>query len=61
MDTVIIAPRYKYRNVQIILFIVILGDPDDKSLRKVELEICIPRLMKNIAHNEKCPAEVKGQ
>jgi len=35
-----------------------LGDPDSTRLRKVETDVCIPRLMKEIAH-EKCVDVVK--
>ncbi|XP_076160415.1 COX assembly mitochondrial protein homolog [Ptiloglossa arizonensis] len=36
-----------------------LGDPDDKTLRKVEEEILIPQKMRDKAKNEKCIEEVK--
>lgn len=36
-----------------------LGDPDDRSLRKVEREVCIPKKMRDIARQEKCTAEVE--
>ncbi|KAK8730449.1 hypothetical protein OTU49_008016 [Cherax quadricarinatus] len=36
-----------------------LGDPDDKSLRKVEIEVCIPKKMRDIARSEKCATEVE--
>ncbi|XP_023952332.1 COX assembly mitochondrial protein homolog [Bicyclus anynana] len=35
-----------------------LGDPDDKSLRKVEIEVVIPKLMREVAKAEKCVKEV---
>ncbi|XP_050689053.1 COX assembly mitochondrial protein homolog [Eriocheir sinensis] len=35
-----------------------LGDPDDRSLRKVETEVCIPKKMREIARQEKCVPEV---
>ncbi|XP_059609552.1 COX assembly mitochondrial protein homolog [Phlebotomus argentipes] len=35
-----------------------LGDPDDKSLRKVEVEILIPKIMRDRAREEKCIQEV---
>ncbi|XP_063829531.1 COX assembly mitochondrial protein homolog [Ostrinia nubilalis] len=35
-----------------------LGDPDDRSLRKVEIEVVIPKLMREKAKVEKCPKEV---
>ncbi|CAF1228582.1 unnamed protein product [Rotaria sp. Silwood1] len=31
-----------------------VGDPNDKSLRKVELEVCIPGIIRDRAHREKC-------
>ncbi|CAF3321549.1 unnamed protein product [Rotaria socialis] len=31
-----------------------LGDPDDKTLRKVELEVSIPGIVRDRAHREKC-------
>ncbi|KAM0727526.1 COX assembly mitochondrial protein-like protein [Formica fusca] len=36
-----------------------LGDPDDKSLRKVETDILIPKLMRERTKTEKCVSEVK--
>ncbi|CAK9800021.1 COX assembly mitochondrial protein homolog [Anthophora quadrimaculata] len=36
-----------------------LGDPDDRSLRKVEKEVLIPQIMRDRAKNEKCIQEVK--
>ncbi|XP_034834371.1 COX assembly mitochondrial protein homolog [Maniola hyperantus] len=36
-----------------------LGDPDDKSLRKVEIEVVIPKLMREKAKTEKCVKEVE--
>ncbi|XP_045137700.1 COX assembly mitochondrial protein homolog isoform X2 [Portunus trituberculatus] len=36
-----------------------LGDPEDRSLRKVEREVCIPKKMRDIARQEKCTAEVE--
>ncbi|XP_063365546.1 COX assembly mitochondrial protein homolog [Cydia amplana] len=35
-----------------------LGDPHDRSLRKVELEVMIPKLMRDKAKAEKCIKEV---
>ncbi|XP_055681784.1 COX assembly mitochondrial protein homolog [Lutzomyia longipalpis] len=35
-----------------------LGDPDDKSLRKVEIEVLIPKIMRDRARAEKCTEEV---
>uniref|UniRef100_A0A182NE41 TOG domain-containing protein n=1 Tax=Anopheles dirus TaxID=7168 RepID=A0A182NE41_9DIPT len=37
-----------------------LGDPDDRRLRKVELEVLIPKIMRERAKKEKCIAEVKA-
>ncbi|XP_072765042.1 COX assembly mitochondrial protein homolog [Anoplolepis gracilipes] len=36
-----------------------LGDPDDKSLRKVEKDVLIPKLMRDRTKTEKCVNEVK--
>ncbi|GJQ82227.1 hypothetical protein Trydic_g19429 [Trypoxylus dichotomus] len=36
-----------------------LGDPSDTSLRKVEVEVMIPKKMREIAKEEKCAEEVK--
>ncbi|CAG9824841.1 unnamed protein product [Phaedon cochleariae] len=36
-----------------------LGDPDDLSLRKVELEVLIPKKMRELAKTEKCFKEVE--
>ncbi|KAK9506346.1 hypothetical protein O3M35_008301 [Rhynocoris fuscipes] len=36
-----------------------LGDPEDRSLRKVELEVVIPQKMREKARSEKCSAEVE--
>ncbi|KAF5285919.1 hypothetical protein FQA39_LY04380 [Lamprigera yunnana] len=35
-----------------------LGDPNDRTLRKVEVEVLIPKKMRDIAKVEKCPEEV---
>ncbi|KAJ0174636.1 hypothetical protein K1T71_009744 [Dendrolimus kikuchii] len=35
-----------------------LGDPDDRSLRKVEKEVLIPKLIRDKAKKEKCTTEV---
>ncbi|XP_072385632.1 COX assembly mitochondrial protein homolog [Diabrotica undecimpunctata] len=35
-----------------------LGDPDDLSLRKVEIEVMVPKKMREIARVEKCFKEV---
>lgn len=37
-----------------------LGDPDDKSLRKVELEVSIPGIVRERAHREKCHDFIDG-
>ncbi|CAG2062443.1 unnamed protein product, partial [Timema podura] len=37
-----------------------LGDPDDRTLRKVELEVMIPKKMREKAKDEKCVEEVKA-
>nr|CAD7458464.1 unnamed protein product [Timema tahoe] len=37
-----------------------LGDPDDCTLRKVELEVMIPKKMREKAKDEKCVEEVKA-
>ncbi|PSN34477.1 COX assembly mitochondrial protein [Blattella germanica] len=37
-----------------------LGDPLDKSLRHVEIEVLIPKKMREKAREEKCSEEVKG-
>ncbi|CAH1984280.1 unnamed protein product [Acanthoscelides obtectus] len=37
-----------------------LGDPDDKSLRKVEIDVMIPKKMREIAKTEKCFKEVEA-
>ncbi|XP_059052589.1 COX assembly mitochondrial protein homolog [Achroia grisella] len=36
-----------------------LGNPEDRTLRKVEIEVMIPKLMREKAKIEKCPSEVK--
>ncbi len=38
-----------------------LGDPNDKSLRKVELEVCIPGIIRERAHREKCDQLINGE
>lgn len=37
---------------------MVAGDPDDKSLRNVEKEVLIPKMMRELAKVEKCQAEV---
>ncbi|KAI3378429.1 hypothetical protein SNEBB_006524 [Seison nebaliae] len=36
-----------------------LGDPNDKTLRKVEENVCIPQKMKQMAHEGRCYDEVE--
>ncbi|XP_067622715.1 COX assembly mitochondrial protein homolog [Eurosta solidaginis] len=36
-----------------------LGDPNDKSLRKVEMEVLIPKIMRDRARDLHCSNEVK--
>ena len=38
-----------------------VGDPNDKSLRKVELEVCIPGIIRERAHREKCHDLINGE
>ncbi|XP_054163461.1 COX assembly mitochondrial protein homolog [Oppia nitens] len=37
-----------------------LGDPEDKTLRKVEEEVLIPKIMRDLAKKEKCTEFVKA-
>ncbi|CRK94237.1 CLUMA_CG007752, isoform A [Clunio marinus] len=37
-----------------------LGDPDDKSLRRVEKEVMVPKVMRDKAKVEKCLEEVQA-
>jgi hypothetical protein len=37
------------------------GDPLDRSLRKVEIDILIPKKMRDKARDEKCSEEVDGK
>jgi len=37
------------------------GDPLDRSLRKVEIDILIPKKMREKARDEKCSEEVNGK
>jgi hypothetical protein len=37
------------------------GDPLDRSLRNVEIEVMIPKKMREKAKEEKCSDEVKGK
>lgn len=34
------------------------GDPDDRSLRKVEREVLVPKVMRELAKTQKCTQEV---
>lgn len=45
---------------QYILNVFITGDPDDKTLRKVEIEVMVPKKMREKTRDEKCIEEVKG-
>ncbi|KAK2575017.1 hypothetical protein KPH14_008764 [Odynerus spinipes] len=36
-----------------------IGDPDDKTLRKVELNVLIPQIIRDRTREEKCIPEVK--
>lgn len=38
----------------------IIGDPDDKTLRKVEKDILILNLIREKTHKEKCHVEAEG-
>lgn len=42
------------------LIVCITGDPDDKTLRKVEIDVMIPKKMRDRTRDEKCTEEVKG-
>ncbi|XP_058124452.1 COX assembly mitochondrial protein homolog [Anopheles ziemanni] len=37
-----------------------LGDPDDRRLRKVEVEVLIPKIMRERAKTEKCVPQVQA-
>lgn len=37
-----------------------LGDPDDRTLRKVEIEVMIPKKMRDKAREEKCVVETEA-
>jgi len=50
---------YFVRSVEI-KQLVFPGDPDDRSLRKVEEQVLIPKIMRERAKAEKCVEEVKG-
>lgn len=41
------------------IVVIAIGDPDDKSLRKVEKEVLIPKIMRERAKTEKCVDLVK--
>jgi COX assembly mitochondrial protein 1 len=42
-------------------FTLFTGDPSDLSLRKVEEQVLIPKIMRERAKAEKCVDEVKGK
>lgn len=37
-----------------------VGDPDDISLRKMEMKLLIPQIRREYIKNEKCPKEIEG-
>lgn len=37
----------------------IAGDPNDQSLRKVEMNVLIPKKVRDISKKEKCPDEIQ--
>lgn len=39
---------------------ILLGDPDDKTLRKMEENLLIPQIRRKIVKEEKCPKEIEG-
>lgn len=39
---------------------IILGDPDDRTLRKVEKEVLVAKKMRDKAKEEKCQTQVKA-
>lgn len=41
-------------------FIIISGDPNDRTLRRVEKDVLVPKLMRERTKTEKCVNEVKG-
>lgn len=43
------------------MFNMFSGDPLDRSLRKVEIDILIPKKMRDKARDEKCSEEVNGK
>jgi len=43
------------------MFNTFSGDPLDRSLRKVEIDILIPKKMRDKARDEKCSEEVNGK
>jgi len=43
-----------------LVFITILGDPDDYSLRKIEQNVVIAKIVREKAKYEKCSEENKG-
>jgi COX assembly protein 1 len=40
---------------------MLTGDPEDRSLRNVEVDVLIPKKMRDKARDEKCTEEVKGK
>jgi COX assembly protein 1 len=44
-----------------IILNMIAGDPEDRSLRNVEVDVLIPKKMRDKARDEKCTEEVKGK
>ena len=60
----VLVRKIVYSSVSEVLFdnnpIFKTGDPDDRTLRRVELEIKIPQIMRDRAKTEKCAQEFKG-
>ena len=54
-----ISPSFEVR-IFYVYFMFISGDPNDKSLRKVEKDVLVPKLMRERTKSEKCVNEVKG-
>lgn len=40
---------------------MLTGDPEDRSLRNIEVDVLIPKKMRDKARNEICTEEVKGK
>lgn len=49
----------KFQNKRSNIVVIAIGDPDDRSLRKVEKEVLIPKIMRERAKTEKCVDLVK--